>query len=268
MQFAQDASGQRVTPHPDGRAQCPGCRGDVIAKCGEIVAWHWAHLSADCDHWSEPESAWHLGWKEAVIPLNREVVIGPHRADMITLEGADDLLAKPTRLVVELQHSAISPEEIREREQFYGRMCWIFDAEEFKDNFEIQPSKSRFQDQAQWRFNWKWARQTVLGCVRPVFIDLRDGTLFRIRKVQHWRWGMKFCRKCVNNVFVREAFGNLNCVVCGSFIQVAHESARIQLDRMSSGFGDLLAADDFRKALSRNHSTFENRLKPALICEL
>ena len=62
---------------------------------------------------------WHLGWQRAVPPERREVVMGPHRADIVTASGG----------VVEIQHSPISVDVITEREEFYGdRMAWIFDA--------------------------------------------------------------------------------------------------------------------------------------------
>jgi len=62
---------------------------------------------------------WHLGWQAAVPAERREVVMGAHRADIVTVSGG----------VIEIQHSAISPTVIAEREEFYGdRMAWIFDA--------------------------------------------------------------------------------------------------------------------------------------------
>ncbi|MBN8609165.1 MAG: hypothetical protein J0L92_01170 [Deltaproteobacteria bacterium] len=112
--------GSRVEATPGGRAACPGCAEPVVAKCGELVTWHWAHASGrtDCDPWWEPETPWHREWKSHA-PLERqEVVRGSHRADVVLPDG----------YVIELQHSPISPEEIREREAFYGRMAWLFDA--------------------------------------------------------------------------------------------------------------------------------------------
>jgi hypothetical protein len=55
----------------------------------------------------------------------------PPRADIVTASG----------VVVELQHSPISAETIAEREAFYGRMVWVFDAREwpleFTDHEEV-----------------------------------------------------------------------------------------------------------------------------------
>jgi competence CoiA-like predicted nuclease len=93
-----------------------------MSKCGSINIWHWAHVTTvDCDAWGEPESEWHLNWKRG-LPLDWiEVVMEDddckHRAD----------IRLPTGLVIELQHSPISVEEIQKREAFYQNMIWIFD---------------------------------------------------------------------------------------------------------------------------------------------
>ena len=119
--------GERRRPARTGeRGVCPCCNAETIAKCGEIVTWHWAHKgNHDCDPWSEPESEWHAHWKSVFAdgdPKRMEVVIGPHRADAVT----------PGGVVIEIQRSPISPAEIREREVFYtanaAGMVWVFPA--------------------------------------------------------------------------------------------------------------------------------------------
>lgn len=108
---------------------CPGCGSALVAKCGPHIAHHWAHHARpDCDSWSEPESEWHLAWKRHAPPERTEVVMGAnreHRADVVL----------PNGYVLELQHSALSAEAIREREEFYtreaGGMCWLWDARRF-----------------------------------------------------------------------------------------------------------------------------------------
>ena len=44
MLIALDSNSQRITPLPGQRAVCPCCKSEVNAKCGEVNAWHWAHL--------------------------------------------------------------------------------------------------------------------------------------------------------------------------------------------------------------------------------
>ena len=137
MQFAVDADGERVLPSPKAKAMCPGCGAPVIAKCGEIVMWHWSHLTKDCDPWYEPESVWHRQWKERFPESWREAVIGSHRADIKTPHG-----------VVEFQASSISSTEVQERENFYGKMIWVVKADTFDLDAQLSPKAQSFLDKS------------------------------------------------------------------------------------------------------------------------
>jgi hypothetical protein len=119
VQRYANVDGERRLPFPKGRAICPCCGGLLIAKCGQINAHHWAHQSeVDCDTWQEPIGPWHLWWQDLVRPDYIEVFKDPHRADIVGNGG----------LVVELQHSSISAQDIAAREAHYGDMIWLFDA--------------------------------------------------------------------------------------------------------------------------------------------
>ena len=49
-------SGLMVEPNPKARAKCQFCGAVVVAKCGEIVGWHWSHLAAQsCEEWANAE---------------------------------------------------------------------------------------------------------------------------------------------------------------------------------------------------------------------
>ena len=102
MIYAKNNYENKLKATPGEKAYCPICNGDVIAKCGEIKTWHWSHVSADCDPWSEGETDWHLGWKSKFTPEQTEVVIDNHRADIVI-----------DKTVWEVQHSSISPETIK-----------------------------------------------------------------------------------------------------------------------------------------------------------
>lgn len=125
---------KKVEATPKAYGSCPLCSGLVLAKCGEIKIWHWAHAKdADCDTWYEPESDWHYHWKMTFGKEQAEVVIKKqdkwHIADILT-EGA---------VVIELQHSPIQNTIIRKREEFYGdKMLWLVDGSPFKHNFFIK----------------------------------------------------------------------------------------------------------------------------------
>lgn len=98
------------------RGQCPKCGNEVIAKCGKIKIWHWAHkIKQDCD-WYSSESEWHRHWK-SIFPVARiEVYMNQNRADAIDATGR----------IWEFQNSYISGEEIKLREQAYENLLWIW----------------------------------------------------------------------------------------------------------------------------------------------
>jgi competence protein CoiA len=99
MMYADTPAG-KAEASPGLEGTCPSCGHRCRPKCGQLVTWHWAHHArADCDPWAEPLTEWHLGWQRAVPPERREVVMRPHRADIVTASGG----------VVEVQHSGISP---------------------------------------------------------------------------------------------------------------------------------------------------------------
>lgn len=154
---------------PGARAVCSLCGGILIAKCGNINIWHWAHeVGVDCDSWSEPETEWHLRWKSCFPEENREVVMPPHRADVRTGPGR----------VFEFQHSPLSDVEIFAREDFYGnKLVWVLNAEEFIDNFSINARKDHFT------FRWRHPRKSWWIAEQPIFLHLDGNWLFKICKI-------------------------------------------------------------------------------------
>lgn len=171
MMIAFDEMGSRIFPATAARGRCPICGSTVRAKCGRIVVWHWAHEARDdCDTWAEPDTLWHHEWQEIAPRHRREVVIGEHRADIVTHDGR----------VIELQHSYLPPEQISAREQHYGhRMAWLFDARDaYADDRLLIRRRSTFDT-----FRWKHPRKSIGLCRRPVLLDLGDGRLFLIKKI-------------------------------------------------------------------------------------
>lgn len=172
-------NGRRERAKPKAVAVCPACQSQVIAKCGEVNAWHWAHQAGDCDPWSEGETPWHRNWK-GLFPLDwQEVVIEPHRADI-----------KTPKFVVELQHSAINPAMIREREQFYGNMIWLFDLRAARKNvFLSYPDRGSHHLDVPYPlklFAWKHARRSWFACTKPVLVHLARGELFNVFGFGHY----------------------------------------------------------------------------------
>ena len=170
MRYALRAD-QKVEATPGGAAVCQCCGSEVIAKCGQKKIWHWAHKSkANCDHWWEPETQWHRDWKDKFPKEWQEVV---HFAPNGEKHIAD--VRTPSGLVIEFQHSSISPEEQKAREDFYGDMLWIVDGTRLKRD------KSRFEDEIRLHsFPYQWRKATFqtapfprnwLNCGSTVYFD-------------------------------------------------------------------------------------------------
>ena len=160
MRFARTADGLLKRSAAPRRA--PACAQPVRPKCGPIVTWHWAHHANDCDPWSEPETAWHLAWKRTA--ARSEVVMRRdgqcHRADLLTA----------TSIVVELQSRYLALDAIAAREQFYGRMVWLYRA--------TWTDRLHFGSRGFW---WKHGAKSMASSTRPVFWDLEDeGEIWRV----------------------------------------------------------------------------------------
>jgi|SRR6185503_9447718 len=128
MRFAI-INGERVEAAPQLIGFCPGCNLPVIARCGTQRIHHWAHRNnLSCDSWWEPETEWHRLWKSNFpdewqeIILRDEMTGERHIADIRTGHG----------LVIEFQHSHITPQERISRESFYKNMVWLVDGTRLK----------------------------------------------------------------------------------------------------------------------------------------
>ena len=184
MQYANDDDGNRIEATPDGRGLCPSCDSRVIAKCGGIKVWHWAHMASDCDAWHEDMTQWHIDWQAKFPAECREMVIFQDG----DIRRAD--IALPSGRIIEFQHSPISVEEISERERFYGtNMIWVFDITDVcgSGRFSVRNKETHCT------FRWKWARTSLAYTRQPTFLDMGDGRLFEMRKMHrtapHAGWG-------------------------------------------------------------------------------
>jgi hypothetical protein len=113
--------GQRQEPQPGLSGICPNCTWPMVAKCGDINIWHWAHRGGRiCDPWWEQETKWHRAWKEEFPNEWHEC---RHQADNGEWHIADVKTDKGW--VLEFQHSHIHPEERRARNAFYEKLVWV-----------------------------------------------------------------------------------------------------------------------------------------------
>jgi hypothetical protein len=116
-------SGERQEAQPTLAGKCPACSQPMVAKCGEVKVWHWAHQGKrHCDPWWENETEWHRNWK-GLFPVEWQEVV--HAAETGEKHIAD---VKTDRgWVIEFQHSYLNPEERRARDAFYPKLIWVVD---------------------------------------------------------------------------------------------------------------------------------------------
>jgi len=162
-------NGQRILATPNNKAECPLCKKEVIAKCGLIKVWHWAHKSnKDCDNWYEPETQWHLEWKNKFPKEQQEVKVGKHRADI-----------KIKDMVIELQNSNLSPKEIIERENYYKNMIWLLNGRKIAKNLELRKKNKSYIT-----FRWKHPPKSWWKAKKPIYLDFGLGFfMIHVRKI-------------------------------------------------------------------------------------
>jgi competence CoiA-like predicted nuclease len=100
----------------------------------------------------------------------REVTIGCHRADIVTTDG----------MVVELQASSISPQEIRAREAEYRRMVWVIKADTMADHLDLREQNNGYVS-----FRWRHPRQSLWAVHCPMWWDLVDIGMIEVKKIHH-----------------------------------------------------------------------------------
>lgn len=188
MLYAKNKAGERILATKDVEATCPGCGSTMVAKMGNIIMHHWAHVKdSECDSWSEPEGEWHLGWKKRIDDYAKEHEI----EDVLTIEKymkqedkwhfAD--IHSTNEGVTELQHSSISVADIEQRENFYGKMKWLFDVSEAYSSGRILLwEKPVEMDQPYYTFVWKRAKKTLMYTKKPLFLDLGNGQILQVQK--------------------------------------------------------------------------------------
>jgi competence protein CoiA len=145
----------------------------MVAKCGEVRIWHWAHQGRRCsDPWWENETPWHRAWKDR-FPIDWQEVGQKadngewHIADVLTDHG----------WVLEFQHSPIPPAERRSRETFYRKLVWVVDGTRRKQDLarfdnalrggaRVGSSVVRVPFSSECRILREW-----VGSDAPVFLD-------------------------------------------------------------------------------------------------
>jgi hypothetical protein len=174
--------GKLARAEPGCRGLCPECKTGVYARMPAFAIRHWAHFplpegeTRDCARGDAGGmTAWHYAWQNERNDLDLiEVSRDNHRADVVNTDG----------VVIEFQHSPISPEDVKDREQFWRKGIWVIDGTPHEDG-SIRVELSRLPDQKPddpyCSFRWSRAPQVLYTAKWPVWIDTGDRGLVQVR---------------------------------------------------------------------------------------
>lgn len=194
----------RIEATPGAQRRCPACGTEMIAKCGSVRVYHWAHNGRrHCDQWWESETEWHRQWKSA-FPIDWQEAfiqrgVRYHFADIKTPNGD----------IIEFQHSHISHKELYTREEFYGpRMIWVVDGTRLKRDRETFLQQIAFHEpnskhDGTIEFNPRAAQIAGRWDVskRLVYLDFGDSNLWRISVGMKGNW-QKHAKKFEKQEFI------------------------------------------------------------------
>lgn len=128
MLFAKiDNQLTRATTDGPRRAICMCCNSEVVAKTGDINIHHWAHaVDANCIMNNREMGEWHVKMQSLFDDSEIEV-----RDDKWPNNVADICISinlpDYDYLVIEAQHSPISAETVKQREDAYKNLIWVVD---------------------------------------------------------------------------------------------------------------------------------------------
>ncbi len=135
--------------------ECPHCGKSVRARCGELNDEHWSHINSECPYITEKDNKWHTDWKYKF-----------EKGGCIKEKKFDNFIADAynpkTNTIIEFQHSSITPQEIRDRCNYYKNtnknIKWIFD---YTEKYKRQHIKltEKIGDNNSFYYNFKISYQ-------------------------------------------------------------------------------------------------------------
>lgn len=257
MKFALVAD-ERKQAQPDLSGRCPGCDAPMVAKCGEVKTWHWAHqASRVCDSWWENETEWHRDWKDQ-FPLHWQEFVQRaengerHIADVKTDGG----------WVIEFQYSYLRPDERRSRNAFYGKLVWVVNGVRRKTD-QVQVANAwneggrvgegevvrrvSFPDEC--RLLQEWADSHG-----PVFVDYGDGVLWwLLRNPNGSMYLAKFTRAAFVDILRGGPMQTAPNFFDGLVKEITQGVARYETNRLAQANGAAQPRSGFQEYMARRN---------------
>jgi competence protein CoiA len=213
--YADTEHGRHQEPTPGAVGTCPACGGRVRARCGSLVAWHWAHArdrpepaERSASARSRSENGRSLApaegdqpalppvgerppvdiedcddWTEPDTDWHRgwQSAVPPERREVVIGRRRADLVAA-NGTVVDLHQGPLPVGQVGPREAHYRRMIWLFDTREpYRAGRLVLRPPTHGDDYV--TFRWKHPRTALARCGAPRLLDLGDGLVLHLREI-------------------------------------------------------------------------------------
>lgn len=168
-------------------ATCPECAGDLYARIPKHAIRHWAHKplldgqTRDCTRDTGEMSEWHRAWQATRTDLTCIEVKGDgFRADVQNAAGH----------TIEFQHSKIHEDEIRAREQYWRKGCWVADGlVEDREHIRLERIPGKHYTDNFWLFRWAPMPKLLSVAKWPVWVDTGERGLLQVKYTSTSRGG-------------------------------------------------------------------------------
>lgn len=183
MLYAINDQGQPIRPQAHKEeATDPYSGGKVHGIFGEGLNY-WRLIEDEYDAWALPDSRWNLEWKlkfpKQLVEISIQKDKQRHVADVRTNTGT----------VLKFQGRNLNEDQIRQREQFFEQMVWIFRADKWDIELNFHPSRYRTtegrdrqlpkSDTFEWvKFTARYPKSVFKVCKMPVFLDFGDDSIY------------------------------------------------------------------------------------------
>ena len=132
FRYAINSDGQKVEATETGqRAFCPDCGEEMMSRCGDVYASHWAHMSKDRENCNlnrqyKPMTKWHRDWQDRFDNALKEELVVDEEGNRFYAD-----VKNSNGIIIEFQHSTIPAEVVMKREKVYKDLIWVLDIETF-----------------------------------------------------------------------------------------------------------------------------------------
>ncbi|MFI1772756.1 hypothetical protein [Thalassobellus citreus] len=188
MIYALNKENKRIRANSLGEiGVCQFCKSSLITTKNINSLFYWHHQSAytNCDKWYNSICEWHNEWVSNFPIEWQEIIIKKDQRKHI----ADIKL--PNEVVLMLQNSKITSEKIKEKEDFFVNLIWVFNSaclgifdfsvinqKILNESFYLQINPfGKIKTNNSWDF-----KRYILNISTPLFIDFSHRLIF-IKKV-------------------------------------------------------------------------------------